>query len=658
MRRFLIAALSALALSASAVSPLAANAAEEKEGVLLGEDGKIISDKDQSFITKQPEHYEVNYPDGVEFHVEVKDPSKVKSWQWYMSDGYNVFKLTGTTATTDTLKFISSQQDDPAEEFVCVIETTDGKQIVSEAGSMTVINPDENKTVLYVGDYGLEPGESLDLADTTMGSGTVTFDSNGIDITFENFQLDNSVKEYDNTLSAGTGLFFCRRQSEEPEYHFHFKGECSILNTLYDPEYNAGGVAFNAYFGSGDKSEHPVIVIDGDGQLSITGGSNIIYTDGEVSVAADMKLATYGEYFTDGISCHTLNVEKDVTLEIESHGTAIHTSGDIYRWEGSKVNITSAPQRVSVGATAKDIVWMLGSMHAKEAELNITALGKAENFVPYGSYLMLLDAIAMNGIGGVYLDQSKITIDMSTDSDEEFAANFNGIVGAESSNGIDLTNSSSIEIKVNTPASTGAAGISVGGPVNIERDSSVKIDISGAGETFGFLTDQKFTLSDSSADVKVVSTTGDKTYGVVNGGTEIKQSSPSYSFHSVAEGGVALAANTGEVTDEIVDYSSETYEGGMITLGSKSKYQTPNKAKTALYSIPGYGGYIKAESIADPSDPSKPASEILIGVKRASMLTMIPYFIIAVAFGLLIGFNNGRKNKNKNTVRTVNKKKK
>ena len=96
----------------------------------------------------------------------------------------------------------------------------------------------------------------------------------------------------------------------------------------------------------------------------------------------------------------------------------------------------------------------------------------------------------------------------------------------------------------------------------------------------------------------------------------------------------------------------------MITLGSKSKYQTPNKAKTALYSIPGYGGYIKAESIADPSDPSKPASEILIGVKRASMLTTIPYFIIAVAFGLLIGFNNGRKNKNKNTVRTVNKKKK
>ena len=144
----------------------------------------------------------------------------------------------------------------------------------------------------------------------------------------------------------------------------------------------------------------------------------------------------------------------------------------------------------------------------------------------------------------------------------------------------------------------------------------------------------------------------------IYGGTEIKQSSLSYSFHSIAEGGVALAANTGEVTDEIVDYSSETYEGGMITLGSKSKYQTPNKAKTALYSIPGYGGYIKAESIADPSDPSKPASEILIGVKRASMLTMIPYFIIAVAFGLLIGFNNGRKNKNKNTVRTVNKKKK
>ena len=54
-------------------------------------------------ITKQPENVEVAYPDGASFHVEVADPDSVASYQWRLTDGYNLFVLEGTSAKTDTL---------------------------------------------------------------------------------------------------------------------------------------------------------------------------------------------------------------------------------------------------------------------------------------------------------------------------------------------------------------------------------------------------------------------------------------------------------------------------------------------------------------------------------------------------------------------------
>ena len=612
--------------------------------LLLDDDGKILSDGDQSLIAKQPENAEVNYPAGTQFHIEMKDPSQVASYQWVASDGYNIFELTGASAHTDTLIIPATSQDDPEMGYVCVIQTKDGKQIISEPASMNVVNPLNDQTVLYVGEFAVQPGDTFDLSSTPYGSGTIRFDANGSDITLENLQFDNTEAVYDHTLSPGIGFFLVRRRPDQLEYNFHFKGDCSILNTFFQPEHNAGGVAFNAFFGTGEGDTHPAINIDSEGSLKISGGSNLIYTDAEVVLNSDITLSSYGDYFSDGIRCHNLYVEKGVNVQLDVHGTAIHTLGDIYLYEGSKVDISSAPARVAVGATAKDIIWLGGALHATGAQLNIKGYGDPEAFVPYGSYLMMLNGIAMNGSGAVYFDNTEVHIDLSTgESDVLFAGNFTGITGDGVNSAIDLTNESVVDIQVHMPGAISATGISPGGIVNVEKGSSLIIDVSGDGETFGMALERTLTLNDGIIDVNVVSNTQEATYGVVCEAAEIKLSDSKYKFRSYAKEGVALAANTGEITDEAETYDSKDYEPTQIILGGKARYMTPKKAKVGLFSIPGYGAFIKAEAVTDQS-AAAPAEEVMISVNKPSM---IPWMIVAVLAGLALGFVNGQNKKTK-----------
>ena len=212
-------------------------------------------------ITRQPESVEVNYPDGASFHVEVEDPEQVASYQWQLTDGYNLFTLKGTSAKTDTLVIPATEQDTPQMAVSCIITDKAGNTVESEPATLNVLNKEVDKTVLYVVDQAVEPGETLDLSKTSLGSGTVAFDKDGVHITVTDLKLDNSVVLCDQQLAPGTGFFFIRRHSEVPEYHFLFVGDCSINNTYYDPEYHGAGVDLNAYFGSGDDENHPYRLI-------------------------------------------------------------------------------------------------------------------------------------------------------------------------------------------------------------------------------------------------------------------------------------------------------------------------------------------------------------------------------------------------------------
>ena len=126
--------------------------------------------------------------------------------------------------------------------YRCIITDTLGNEHASEYGKLHISNGEEDKTVLYIGEYGLNPGNSLDLADTPYGSGTVKFDEDGVNVTFDSFRFDNTHIVYDYNVSPSFGIYLMRRHTPVQEYYLHFENECSVRNIFYDEDYHSCGI--------------------------------------------------------------------------------------------------------------------------------------------------------------------------------------------------------------------------------------------------------------------------------------------------------------------------------------------------------------------------------------------------------------------------------
>ena len=565
-------------------------------------------------ITKQPESVEVNYPDGASFHVEVEDPDSVASYQWQLTDGHSLFTLNGTSAKTDTLILPSTQQDDPVMAVSCLITGKDGSVVESEPATITVLNGEEDKPVLYVGDHALEPGETLDLADTSMGSGTVAFDKDGVNIRFTNFKMNNSVMTYDQQLAAGTGLYFVRRNGEAAEYHFRFAGDCEIVNTFYDSDYHNGGVDINAFFRSGDDANHPTIVLEGEPNASLTlkGGSNGIYTDGNVEIGLFLKTEPNKDIFMDGIRCQTLLINEGSLVELQTNGTGVFTLGDLRLFEGASLNIHSTPVPPSVGAAAKSLILLGGSLYADGAGVSIDGFADPQHFVPNEQYLAMMNGVALEGGNStVNLKNSYLNIYLhAEESEEPFAVNFNGITGAEVNNSL-VMDCGTIHVSVDAPQVEGCAAINLGGKILMENGSIIYPYMNTAGESFGIVLGGELSVDGSLVDSYVESATGGKTYGIVCGSANLNGNVAGTLLHSIAKNGVAFAADTGERTEEEIPYAAG-YTPEKIVLKNTAALTLPKDGVFALASVPGYGEFIQAETVFDPADTSKPAEEVQI----------------------------------------------
>ena len=159
-------------------------------------------------ITQQPQDAYVNYPEGATFSVKVSSPRSVESYQWVYEDKVGkLFVLEGLTAKTETLVFPSSVQYGGPSKVWCEITAKDGTVMRSESAVFANLNDEEDKPVFYVGEYPVEPGQTLDLSKVKidkkhkLGKGTVSFDANGKDITISNVEFDNRYFSADPALS-------------------------------------------------------------------------------------------------------------------------------------------------------------------------------------------------------------------------------------------------------------------------------------------------------------------------------------------------------------------------------------------------------------------------------------------------------------------------
>ena len=603
-----------------------------------------VSADDGLVITVQPEDAEVEYPAGVSFHVEVDRPEDVASYQWYLSDGYSVFELQGESARSDTLVIPSTDKNPNPNYLSCTIIDKNGNKVFSEDATLTISNWDEQKPVLYVGEYAIEPGQTIDLADTIMGSGKVTYDANGTDITLDNVHYDNSRAVYDRQLALSLGLMLIWSYTEELEFHVNVKGENVFNNIFYDPDYNSAGVVINSHFGCADTGNKPTLVFEGDGTLELKGGTNSIYSDGNIELATTVTTYPYETIYNDAITGFSIFVDEGTTLDLHPNGTAIRAKGDLHLAEGSRVDIDMNAPLVSVGPTTKVIVWTSGAVYGTGSTLNIKGYGDPDLFVPVGHYLANLTGIGVDGIGSINLDHCDVNIELNAgESDGDYALNFIGISGGEMSSSVVLENRSKVKVMLDVPEVINGAGIYAPGKLMADRDSEISVYLRCQGEPTSIEADGGFEIEDAIVECEAISVDGTTTYGIVGGPASISFSDKKYHLSSKVSDGFALASGGSETVEEDVVYV-QGYTPELIVLGEKTEIQTPKKGVINLAGIPGYDGIIKAETIYDVTNHDAPATEVVIGLEDSNTMIYIGVAAaVCIAAGLFMYLKKRRK---------------
>ena len=580
------------------------------------------SPPDDEVVLKQPESVRVNYPEGAVFHVEVKDPDSVESYRWEYTDGYHVFGLDGTSASTDTLVLPSTMQDDPEGTVTCIITDKNGMETVTEPATITIANPDEDKTVLYVGDYAVMPGETFDIGDTQLGSGTVIFDKNGSDIILKNVTIETPNAVFDSTLSPSFGLVLSRRNSTVSEYNIHLDGDCSIRNSYYDETINASGITLAAYLYSDDEDkEPPLIRFDGSGRLILCGGTDVIYTGADMEFDTDAVITPAAEHFCDGIVCRNLYVEQGRRLDLKVNGTGIESCGQIFVRKGAVIDIDTTAPHVSIGDTNKGAMFLYGLLTMTGAKINIHCHAYPEQFIPYDAHLLAFGGIIFSEGGAIEMENSSISIDLdAAEGGKDYAFNYFGILDA-GDNGSIAMDRSEIGVRLDSKNVTDSNGVYLLGNMIMQNGSRITCDMHNKGVVRGAATEGRLTIMNSDADVNVSSCSGDETYGILCGSTELNLGNTKYSIVSKAAGGMAFAANTGKQDKKAKKYDA-SYKMTRFTFKGNTMCAVPKKSAISLAGIPGSMAYIRVETFYDRANTKKPAQEVRIvkGSKAANPL--------------------------------------
>ena len=297
------------------------------------------SEEETLKITKQPaEVIEIHYPDGVEFSFEVNKPELVKSYQWQYFDGYEQpepgpfgfgasleddlierwLPLRGIDTTSNKLSIISSDNIATSDTYRCEITDINNNVIYTDSCEYRVINHGEYKKIAYLGEYAIEPGDTLDLADTPYGKGKISYDENGVDFIFDNVHFCNDFYSVDPRC-GGLCFMIETHDNVEPNYSITFKGTNVMTNNYWEDNDNQGGYSF--YFGFLGQNKKPTVTFKGDGNLTIFGGSYSIIAYCNLVIDIDINLLGLPKRLTKGILADQITIKKNRHVNATLGGT-------------------------------------------------------------------------------------------------------------------------------------------------------------------------------------------------------------------------------------------------------------------------------------------------------------------------------------------------
>ena len=573
-------------------------------------------------ITKEPVDRTVEWPKGASFLVTVEDPIEVEEFQWMEYDGVKWFTLTGKSAKEQNLVVPATDKYDDGMKFRCRITDENGKVSYTRIATLSISNVDERKPVVYISEFAIEPGNYIDLKNTRLGTGIVSFDTNGRDITLKNVNMDNTITRYDHQLAKSNGILLFREDNTEKEYNIILEGDNVINNVFCQDNSQNGGIDLQVMMLGGD-SVLPTTTIKGDGSLEVKGGTHGIYANGTLDIQAPVKVLPNNNLpgnhrmFSDAIYADAINIS-GAKVDITSNGSGLVAESTKGEKEApltisgeSKVTINNTAPHVNVGDTTKYSV-LASSLDVKDSSLTINANADPHEFVPYGQFLAAFGGIFLN-LGDMSAKNSSIDIKMTAEGSETpYAVNFCGIDGYGYSN---MTlDKSNVSIDINSSDIQQASGIYLAEDLVVKNESSVKTNIYTLEKTYGIAPEGSLTVSDSNIENSCKTESGSECYGIMSDVFKTDNTKKGYSIKSEAENGIALATNTDKRGEDEKKYDP-TYKASKFALNN-AEIITPEKSAISTASIPSSGtDYIYIETIYDTEDTSKPAANVVINSK-------------------------------------------
>lgn len=583
-------------------------------------------------ITKQPQSAQLNYPDGVELTVEVDDPDFVAEYQWFDTDAIGrPMLLDGITAKTSKLVLPATTYYDSGFDLFCEITDLNGNRIVSDVAHIEVANRDEHKPVFYVGDHGLEPGDTLDLSRTYLGTGTVSFAESGNEVTLDNVVMDIDTDKilFDTSAAPNMGLFAAGSGCvfKDGRFYIHVKGDCSVNCSYYDVEHYSSGIGLTAHFLASDVDTATRMVIDGDGSLTLSGGVYGIHTDYELEIDTDLRTRSNGRNYMSGVSANgDVYIDEGAKVDIRSFGHGIFVDcrrlpdgsfeyHDLHIADGAEVRIdATAPHVYSLNTELYGMI-ANGNIHIGKAKTDISLHAVRATMEPYGGRISAMTGMSAFNISLTGSDLS-IDVDAEKMGGELYANGVYGING-ESLQRIYLADGAKASIDIDTPIVRDVAeGVESGWTQQgkdfglvVEDGSELKISVKSSGTAvFGIDLANPVTVTGAAVDVSVEPIGAGIAFGASVPDLKAELVGEADRVALMAENGIAFfAADENGGTEFDIDHKP-----AHIIMSGNAVIAAPENGVINRFGFPYFGSIVPGETVYGPMDLENPAQRFVI----------------------------------------------
>jgi len=555
-------------------------------------------------------------PDGYSLEVKVNNESLVKSYRWQFNNAVREEKqdwiyLDGLNATYSKFTNTASKSNDHYAEYRCAITDINDNITYSNSGKIYFDNKYSYVPVIYVGENAVRGGETLDLSTTNLGSGKVSLNNTGSEVTIDNVNIDNT--EYLKYNSEGSTCFEILSYGYPyKEFTVNLKGNNEVLNTFWQPDHNASGAPFCFNFMRQFEGDIPLIEnikFTGDGTLSITGGTHLIYANTKVTVDCDMIFGTVEDHYGSGIYCDEIEILEGHSLsgslngyvllaEIPHHPKA-NVQGNITIHDNVSIVMEVKSPFVSAGACKLSMINAYNDLTINNATISLSEVTLAERYIGKSGIGEIVGLKSRQGNISIKNSTIKTTIN-ATEYDSLYASSCGFIVASDGNINIDQ---SFLTCDCETPYITGGKLISSKG--NIAISNSIfrgKMYVNGSIE--GISSNGTISTNNSHIFVDVYSFNhSSKLRGVITAGLTIGNN---VQFDIKTTQGIAILVQIGAGEEK-----REYEEGYVPTIFTDVNITTPESSLVNVYSIEGSKhNYVYMETIYVSNDVSIPASNV------------------------------------------------